>query len=115
MVERLVRASIAAALLVAISVTAHAQEIKIAMNFLHARELLIHKGWYPVQSKISGENIGVENILLRDGIKEVESCAIDRPLCIFMYSKNGNCLRLTTSGEDVATMKITDIAYSCSS
>ncbi|MGF6920126.1 hypothetical protein OKW28_004323 [Paraburkholderia sp. 40] len=30
------------------------------MNFLRARKLLIHKGWHPVQSKVTGEHIGVE-------------------------------------------------------
>lgn len=115
MVEQLIRVSVAAGILVVVFAIAHADEVKVAMNFLHARKLLTHEGWHPVQSKIPGEHIGVENVLIRDGIKEVESCAIDRPLCIFNYSKNGKCLRLVTFGENVPTMQITDISYSCPS
>ncbi|MBB5505044.1 hypothetical protein HDG35_001279 [Paraburkholderia sp. JPY681] len=112
---QLTRLSIAAGLLVVFSVIAHADRVKVAMNFLNARKLLIQKGWHPVQSKTPGEHIGVENILIRNGIKEVESCAIDRPICIFNYAKKGKCLRLVTTGERVPTMQITDISSSCSS
>ncbi|MCC8402414.1 hypothetical protein LJ655_11000 [Paraburkholderia sp. MMS20-SJTN17] len=111
----MIKVPVAAGILVLASLIAHAEEVKVAMNFLHARNLLIHKGWYPVQSTMPGEHIGIENILVRDGIKEVESCAIDRPSCIFNYSKNNKCLRLVTFGENVPTMKIIDISNSCPS
>ncbi|MBB3192808.1 hypothetical protein [Roseateles terrae] len=88
---------------------AEAAPVQQGANFLQARKQLLKDGWRPVKTHAvqgDGEPIGVESALLRAGIGEVDSCAMDRALCIFHYRKAKRCLRIVTSGEEVATMLV---------
>jgi len=93
---------------------AHAENLRIGMNFLQARKMLIHDGWHPIKSPVpEGGYIGTENLLIKSGITEVESCAMDSALCIFHYKKKSSCLEVTTKGEAVKSMEIFSLSHSC--
>lgn len=88
---------------------AEAAPLQKGANFLQARKQLLKDGWRLVKGHAAdedGEPIGVESALLRAGISEVDGCAMDRALCIFHYRKAERCLRVVTSGEEVATMRV---------
>jgi len=97
-------------LLIIVSPTyVHAQEIKKGMPFLTTRNMLKIKGWQPINVH-EGKDfsyLGVEKILLNAQIKEVESCAMDKAICIFNYKKGDKCLRLFTQGEEIKDMRVT--------
>ncbi|MBC8017318.1 MAG: hypothetical protein H7X83_02210 [Verrucomicrobia bacterium] len=103
-------------LLVIVSPTAvHAKELKKGMPFLAARTLLLHKGWRPINVH-EGDNfsyIGIDKILVKANIKEVESCAMDKAVCIFNYKKCDKCLRLFTQGEKIKGMRVYEWTYDC--
>jgi len=93
--------------------TVHARQLKKGMTLSAARSLLTHKGWQAVNVN-QGENyeyVGIENLLIKANIKEVESCAIDKAVCIFNYKKGNKCLRLFTHGEVVNDMRV--ISWTC--
>ena len=90
---------------------AHAEGLKEGMSFLDARKTLISNGWRPILTKpVYG---GTEKILINANIKEVESCAMDTPLCIFNYRKDNKCLRLYTEGEEIKDMRVTSWTEDC--
>lgn len=93
--------------------TGCAEQLKKGITLSAARSLLIHQGWLAVNVH-DGEKyeyIGIENLLINANIKEVESCAIDKAICIFNYKKNNKCLRLFTLGEEVNEMRV--ISWTC--
>jgi len=94
---------------------ADAGDLKKGGLFSEARAELIEQGWRPVDTHARGayDAIGVENNLLAAHIVEVESCAIDRPLCIFNYKRDKRCLRLVTQGEDVPEMRVQSWSSRC--
>lgn len=67
--------------------SAYASSLKKGGLLTEARAQLIKRGWRPVDRRAweAYEPIGVETELRAARIMEVESCAIDRPLCIFSY------------------------------
>jgi hypothetical protein len=97
----------------------HAQALEHGMTFPAARKKLLHHGWEPVitnklnSDEIDYKLIGIEKILRRNGFDELESCAVDRSLCIFNYRKNGKCLRLITKGEDPSRLTILSWSSEC--
>ena len=95
-------------------IAAHAEAPKIGMNFLHARKMLILDGWSPIPAVVpEGGFIGIENQLIRSGVGEVNSCAIDKAACIFYYKRRTNCLKVETEGEVVNNMRIAHLSHTC--
>src|SRR5476651_623356 len=93
------------------STSAVAKELEEGMHLIAARKLLISKGWRPIKTNpVYG---GTEKILINAHIKEVESCAMDTPLCIFNYKKDDKCLRLYTEGEEIKDMRVTSWSDDC--
>lgn len=83
--------------------------------FTQARSQLIKHGWRPVNIH-AGENyeyFGTETALIESHIYELESCAVDRPLCIFNYRQGKRCLRLVTRGEELPNMRIESWSSRC--
>jgi hypothetical protein len=87
---------------------AAAAQLQTGAPFLPTRQHLLAQGWQPleVHRHANDEFMGTEKALRQQAIAEVESCAMDRALCIFNYRKGRQCLRLFTEGEQVAKMKI---------
>jgi hypothetical protein len=94
-------------------VTVYAKQLKKGMTLSAARTLLIHKGWRAVNihDGEKHEYVGIENLLIKANFKEVESCAIDKAVCIFNYKKGDKCLRLFTQGEEIKSMRV--ISWTC--
>lgn len=88
--------------------SAAADSLKKGMNFFTARKLLIHDDWRPinVHEKEDYPYSAVEKELKDIGIEELESCAMDKALCLFNYKKNKKCLLLETLGEEINDMQI---------
>jgi hypothetical protein len=95
--------------------TGCAEQLKKGMKLSAARSLLIHKGWRAVNVHQGEpyEYVGIENLLIKANIKEVESCAIDKAVCIFNYKKDDSCLRLFTHGEEIKDMRVTSWSCDC--
>jgi len=98
-----------------VSLPAQAQDyrIKEGMPFAKARSILLAHAWRPIAVDIESERIGVENQLVKKQIIEIESCAIDQPLCIFNYKKGAACLRVMTRGEKVKDLVIDSWSNDC--
>lgn len=92
-----------------------AGELENGNNFLKARNRLLGQKWQPVDLHRHDqyEFLGVEKILRRRKIPEVESCAMDRAICIFNYRKGQQCLRIFTQGEQVDDMQIVHWSTDC--
>lgn len=93
----------------------HAQAVKDGMPFLQARKNVMREGWSPRKTHINdGYDFSrTEKNLLRRGLSEVESCAMDRPYCVFNYERAGQCFRVVTVGEDVRDMKVAQWSNDC--
>ena len=107
------------ALLLALAIVfppaAQAGSLKLGMKFTAARKLLLSQSWQPVNvhSGEAYEYIGIETALAKAQVLEVDSCAIDRPLCIFNYRKDTACLRLITRGERLTDMRVESWSDAC--
>jgi hypothetical protein len=86
----------------------YADNLEKGMNFLIARKILIRKGWQPINmhEKEDYPYSGVEKELIALDIKELESCAMDRAVCLFNYKKNKKCLQIETQGEELNAMRV---------
>jgi hypothetical protein len=94
---------------------AQAGTLKKGAPFVQSRAQLIKDGWRPVNVH-AGEDyeyIGIETVLAEAKIYEVESCAVDRALCIFNYQQGKRCLRVVTSGEALPAMSIESWSSRC--
>lgn len=102
-------------LMIVFPIAIHAKELKKGMPFLAARKLLIHKGWQPlnIHKGKNFEYMGTDKKLVKAHIMEVEVCAVDRPSCIFNYTKGDKCLRLFTLGEEIKNMRVASWTYDC--
>jgi hypothetical protein len=75
------------------------------MLYVKARPLLLSRGWRPrlVCSPWSdgcARERGMGGVFLKDGLTEVEVCAVDRPLCIMNFvDTRKRCLRLVVEGD----------------
>ena len=87
---------------------AAAGELQAGTRFLVVRKQLLAQHWQPldVHRHDRYEFVGTEQALRAHAIPEVESCAMDRAICIFNYRKGRQCLRLFTNGEQVADMTL---------
>lgn len=78
------------------------------MPFAQARVQFIKQGWQSVNVH-AGEQyayIGTERVLNGLNIDELESCAVNRPLCIFNYRRGKRGLQVVTHGEAVPDMRV---------
>lgn len=94
---------------------AHAGTLRKGLPFMQARIQLIKDGWHPVNIH-TGEHyeyIGTETVLIDSHIYELESCAVDRPLCVFNYHRGKRCLRLVTHGEELSDMRVESWSFRC--
>lgn len=94
---------------------AQAGTLNKGVSFTEARVQLIGRGWTPVNVHASDnyEYIGTETALIGAHIDEVESCAMDRPMCIFNYRRGRRCLRLVTQGEELPDMRVESWSFRC--
>ena len=82
--------------------------------FVPFRAQLIKDGWRPVPVHAGDdEYVGVEAALIEAKIDEVESCAVDRALCIFNYRRGEHCLRVMAAGEELPTLSIESWSFQC--
>lgn len=89
--------------------------LKKGAPFVQARAQLVKEGWRPVNVH-AGEDydyVGIETALIEAKILEVESCAVDRALCIFNYQRGKRCLRVVTSGEELPSMSVESWSSRC--
>lgn len=94
---------------------AQAGTLKKGAPFMQTRAQLLKEGWRPVNVH-AGEDypyMGTESALIQAKVVEVESCAVDRPLCILHYQRDKRCLRVITAGEEVPAMTIDSWTYRC--
>lgn len=82
--------------------------LKKGMPYQTAAGELRRSGWSPrtMHAKSEYTYIGIENTMLSHGVKGIESCAGDRPVCIIRYTKGNMCLRVITLGEEFKDLKI---------
>lgn len=101
--------------LIVVSAAAKPLPITEGAKFISTRQALLKQGWKPlnVHQKDGYEYIGVEHDLIKANIREVDSCAVDRALCIFRYKRKAQCLRVLAKGEDVPTMVIDSWSNDC--
>jgi hypothetical protein len=80
-------------------------------SFQIYREHLKHEDWLPFRFTHRETDdfpvTGEEAELIERKIFEVESCSMDGgALCTFWYTKKGSCLKVTTRGEDLKSMRV---------
>lgn len=91
-----------------------AEKLHKGMRFQTARRLLLRQGWTPVSAPRHEEYVyGLVAELLKAHIVEVEGCAVDKPYCIFHYTKGRECLRILTEGEAMGTLRISAWSGEC--
>jgi hypothetical protein len=92
-----------------------AQEPENGTSFLTTRNMLISEGWQPlnVHEGKKFSPMGIERQLIKAHIQEVDSCAVDMPLCLFHYKKADKCLRLVTQGETLQDLSVYNFTYEC--
>ncbi len=45
--------------------------------------------------------------------REMDGCAMDKPVCSFSFKKTGKCLRVITWGEEMNSFEVNAIAHDC--
>lgn len=82
--------------------------LKKDMSYQTAAAELRREGWCARTMHVESEYkyIGIENTLLNQGVKGIERCAVDRPVCILHYTKLNMCLRIITWGEEFKELKV---------
>jgi hypothetical protein len=91
--------------------------VKNGMSFKQANAELRRSGWHvrAVHTKDGYEYSGTETTMKDHGVKGVESCAMDRPVCIVHYAKRNMCLRIITWGEEFKGLTIDNWDRECPS
>lgn len=89
--------------------------IKKGMSYQMADASLRRSGWHQrtVHTRDGYEYIGSEKAIKENGVEGLESCAMDRPVCIVHYAKNSKCLRIITWGEQFKDLKIDSWDQDC--
>ena len=89
--------------------------IKKGMSYQTADASLRPSGWHQraVHTRDGYQYIGSEKTIKEHGVKGLESCAMDKPVCIVHYAKNNNCLRVITWGEQFKDLKIDSRVQDC--
>jgi hypothetical protein len=90
--------------------------LKNGMQFSLARKTLIRHGWTPRSMHLKNEYnyIGTENVLIKQGVKGIESCSVDSlNYCIINYVSHDSCLRVITTGENLKHLKVNSWSAEC--
>jgi hypothetical protein len=89
--------------------------LKEGMSYETAASELRRSGWTArtMHAKSEYTYIGIENTMLSHGVKGIESCAVDRPVCLIHYTKGDKCLRVVTWGEEFKNLKIDTWDHEC--
>lgn len=89
--------------------------LRAGESFVSARKRLIKQGWEPITLHVTDDwgYYGVQNLLVKRKIYEVESCSMDSARCILYYKKSRKCLRVDTIGETVEAMEVTRWTQEC--
>jgi hypothetical protein len=89
--------------------------LREGMKISAARSAILENGWAPNPSKRSREEPmwRLERQLYQRGFKEVDRCAMDRPVCIFKYKKSQTCLEVELEGLKISNMRIIGWSRAC--
>jgi hypothetical protein len=89
--------------------------LKKGMPYQAAKRELRRGGWSPrkMHTKDDYAYVGIENTMRAYGVSGIESCALDRPICILHYVKSNMCLRVFTWGEEFKDLKIDSWDRAC--
>jgi len=82
--------------------------LKKGMAFQSAKRELHRGGWAPQAMHVKDQYsyTDAEKALLDNGVKGIEGCAVDRPVCIVHYTKGKACLRVIIWGEQYKDLEI---------
>lgn len=83
----------------------------IARDYASARKILIKDHWVPVHH-LEIQEMEHDRRIQRK-YPEMDSCAMDKPVCSFSFKKAGKCLRIITWGEEMKSFKVDAIASDC--
>ena len=86
-------------------------EALIGRDYASARKLLIRAHWVPVHHS-EMQTMELDRKVQRK-YPEIDSCAIDKPVCSFSFKKAGKCLRIITWGEEMKSFEVNAIAHGC--
>lgn len=102
---------------ISIQTMAAGKDFRLAkrLSFQLADSQLRKDGWLPRRLHVENEYtyVGIENTLRDHGVKGIENCAVDRPVCIIHYAKRNQCLRVITWGEEFEELKIDSWTREC--
>lgn len=89
--------------------------LKEGMKISAARSVLLKNGWIPNPSKRSHEEPmwELEKRLYQRGFKEIDRCAMDRPVCILKYKKSQVCLEVEIEGVKASNMRVIGWSHAC--
>ncbi|QNP49943.1 hypothetical protein [Diaphorobacter aerolatus] len=89
--------------------------LKQGMRISKARAVVLRQGWLPNPSKHSRESPmwGLQKRIYQQGFKEIDQCAVDRPVCLLKYKKDKACLELEIEGEKAGSMRVIGWSHAC--
>jgi len=86
-------------------------ESLVGKDYVPARKTLLREGWTPVRH--TDPQLMDWKKKIKRKYPELDSCAVDKPVCSLSFRKHGTCLRLITWGEDMKSFTVNAIAYDC--
>jgi hypothetical protein len=111
-----VRFSVPASILLALlagspfAVAAEAETL-IGRDYASARKILIKDNWIPAHY-VELQTMEHDRKIQRK-YPEMDSCAMDKPVCSFSFKKAGRCMRVITWGEEIESFKVNAIVHEC--
>lgn len=89
--------------------------LKKGMSYQKAVSELRHSGWAARKIHMKNEYTyeGTENTMRSHGVKGIENCAMDKPICILNYVKGTMCLRVFTWGEEFKDLRVDSWNFDC--
>jgi hypothetical protein len=86
-------------------------EALIGRDYASARKILIKGHWVPLyRSEVQTME---HDRKIQRKYPEMDSCAIDKPVCSFSFKKAGKCMRVITWGEEMKFFTVNAIAHDC--
>ena len=86
-------------------------EALIGRDYASARKILIRDHWVPVHH-LEIQTMEHDRKIQRK-YREMDGCAMDKPVCSFSFKKTGKCLRVITWGEEMNSFEVNAIAHDC--
>ena len=101
-----------------LATSAHARDLpylREGMTASAARQQLRQRHWVPDRSAHTRSipMWGQDKRLYQKGFTEIESCAVDRPVCLLKYRRQHTCLEVVIEGEQVQHMRVTGWTQQC--